>query len=77
MIAWTLFSDAVAVNGSFYGRGTGTQLTVCSAPFTNYDFVPITNCSTADRTCSHDRDVGLRCSPGRREYLHTLKQSTV
>ena len=65
-------TDAEAVPGAVYGQGTGPLLTVCpllenvTSSFGFTDFVPLGNCTTTapDTTCSHERDVGVRCSPG-------------
>ena len=73
-----LYTAATAVYGAVHGQGTGPQLTACSAGnFTSFvNFVPLGNCTTmlADPTCSHERDVGVQCSPGQCElvYLYIL-----
>ena len=67
-ISAALYTDATAISGSAYGQGTGPLLTACSlGNFTSFiDFVPFGNCSTMipDPSCSHERDVGVRCSQG-------------
>ena len=68
------FVAGESVGGAFFGQGTGPQLAACPDDFIPVaNFVPVIggNCSTLslDPTCTHDRDVGLRCSPGQRKPL--------
>ena len=70
--------DATAVYNGVYGQGSGPLLTACSpgnfSSFFSLNFVPPENCTTMppDPTCSHERDVGVRCSPGQCKliFLH-------
>ena len=66
-------TDAEAVPGAVYGQGTGPLLMACPLRpgnfTTSFDFVnivPLGNCTTMapDAMCSHERDVGVQCSPG-------------
>ena len=59
--------DATAIGGSVYGQGSGPMFVVCPQQFSSFvDFTPVGSCSTSpgNVSCSHERDVGLRCSPG-------------
>ena len=65
------------IYGSAYGSGQGPLLVACQAEFYSFyspEFVPVENCSSStasNLTCSHQNEVGLRCSPGQCEFcLH-------
>ena len=72
-------TDATPVYGAAYGQGTGPLLTACPpgsiSSFIN--FVPLGNCTTMqpDLSCSHERDVGVQCSPGQGRLIFLFTNS--
>ena len=66
-------TDATPVYGSVYGQGTGPLLTACSSgSFSSFfNFVPLGNCTTMqpDLSCSHERNVGVQCTPGQSKLI--------
>ena len=64
-----MFVDSTALFGNKYGSGTGPIATVCSSDeFSHYstNFSPFGNCNSSplNLSCSHELDVGVRCSKG-------------
>ena len=66
-------TDATPIYGATYGQGTGPLLMACppGSILSFINFVPLGNCTTMqpDLSCSHERDVGVQCSPGQGKLI--------
>ena len=75
-----MYVDATALYGNTFGSGTGPIAAVCRNYYGYAEFATIGNCSSSPHnlsTCTHEQDVGVRCSKGQCKHMMILSSTAV